>query len=148
MADVFLDDAGGLGTVTHGYTYSAHPVAAAAAMASLDVIERDDIPGNARRQGEHFMARMRGLAKHRLVGDVRGVGLMAAVELVSDRATKAAFARGDDTPARIARAAYRRGAMIRVSGSNIILSPPLVITRDEVDVLVDALDAAIAEVAQ
>ena len=147
VAEVFLNDEGAAGTITHGYTYSAHPVAAAAALASLDVIERQDVVGNAHRQGQHFLARLRELLACPLVGDVRGAGLMAAIEFVADRATRTPFARGNDTLARIARAAYRRGAMVRVSGSNIILSPPLVITREEVDVLIDALAGAIAEVA-
>lgn len=143
VAEVFDRDTTGQATVTHGYTYSAHPVAAAAALATLDILEQDDIPGNAARVGAHLQARLAPFAqRHRIVGDVRGVGLMACLEMVSDQASRTAFTRSSDVPARVAREAYRRGAMVRISGPNLILSPPLIITREEVDVLVDILDAA------
>lgn len=148
VAEVF--DAGdtSLGAITHGYTYSAHPVAAAAALATLDILEREDVVGNVVRVGAHLQRRLRDIgAASRLVGDVRGVGLMACLELVADKATRAAFPRGARPPADVARAAYRRGAMLRVSGPNIILSPALTITREEVDVLCDTLKDSLAEVA-
>lgn len=146
IVDAFLEAPAGLGAITHGYTYSAHPVAAAAALESLKLVEELDLPGNAARVGAHFQARLREfLARHAHVGDVRGIGLMAAIEMVESKASRKTLPRGSDLPLKVARAAYRRGAMVRVSGPNIILSPPLVITREEVDILVDALDAAFAE---
>jgi len=136
-----------LATVTHGYTYSAHPVAAAAAVATLEYLERVDVVGHAAREGAHFMARLRDIGqRHRLVGDVRGVGLMGCLELVADRATKAAFPRGAKEMNQVAREAYRRGAMIRTSGANIILSPALTIERAQIDLLCDALDASLTAV--
>lgn len=136
-----------LATVTHGYTYSAHPVAAAAAVATLDYLQNVDVVGNAARVGAHFMDRLRDLgARHRLVGDVRGVGLMGCLELVADRATKAAFPRGAKEVNAVAREAYRRGAMIRTSGANVILSPALTIEREQIDLLCDALDGALSAV--
>jgi adenosylmethionine-8-amino-7-oxononanoate aminotransferase len=136
-----------LATVTHGYTYSAHPVAAAAAVATLDYLQKVDVVGNAKRVGAHFMDRLHDIGRrHRLVGDVRGVGLMGALELVADRATKAAFPRGAKEVNQVAREAYRRGAMIRTSGANIILSPALTIEAAQIDVLCDALDAALTAV--
>lgn len=147
VADVFDGGDAAFGAVTHGYTYSAHPVAAAAALATLDILQREDVVGNAARQGEHLLRRMREIgAGSRLVGDVRGVGLMACFELVADKATKASFARGANEPMAIARAAYEMGAMIRVSGPNIILSPALTISREQVDLLCDILQQAINEV--
>jgi adenosylmethionine-8-amino-7-oxononanoate aminotransferase len=71
---------------------------------------------------------------------------MACIELVESKAGRKTLPRGSDLPLKVARAAYRRGAMVRVSGPNIILSPPLVITREETDILIDALDAAFGEV--
>ncbi len=144
IADVFIGSPGG--AITHGYTYSAHPVAAAAALESLKLVEELDLPGNAARVGARFQARLSEfVARHAHVGDARGVGLMACLELVEDKRSKKTLPRGNELTANVARAAYRRGAMVRVSGPNIILSPPLVITQEEADHLVDILDAAFAE---
>ncbi len=147
LAQVFQAGDASLGSVAHGYTYSGHPVAAAAALATLDVIEAEDVAGNAARQGAYLLARLRDLQRRsRLIGDVRGAGLMVGLELVADKATKAAFARGASAPMAVTRAAYRRGAMVRNSSSNIILSPALTISREEIDVLCDVLEGAFAEV--
>jgi len=95
------------------------------------------------------MARLRDIGvRHRMVGDVRGVGLMGCLELVADRATKATFPRGAKEVNQVAREAYRRGAMIRTSGANIILSPALTIERHQVDALCDAIDGALTAVEQ
>ena len=147
VAEGFMKGDAGLGSIGHGYTYSGHPVAAAAALATLDILEREDVVGNAARQGEHLMARLRDIAsRSRLIGDVRGVGLMVCLELVADQAKKTPLPRGAKEVGAVARSAYRRGAMVRTSGSNIIMSPALTINRAEIDVLCDALDAAFAEV--
>jgi adenosylmethionine-8-amino-7-oxononanoate aminotransferase len=136
-----------LGTVTHGYTYSAHPVAAAAALATLDILEREDIPGRAGREGAHLMQRLQAMGKRfKLIGDVRGIGLMVCIEMVADKATKAPFGRGAKEVSTVAREAYRRGAMVRTSGANIILSPALTIERAQIDLLCDVLEAAFAAV--
>lgn len=147
VADAFLADTAGLGTVAHGYTYSGHPVAAAAALATLDELEEKDVVGNVARVGAHFQARMAEFeSKFSFVGNVRGVGLMTGIEMVSDKAQRTPLPRSSDIPARVAREAYQRGAMVRISGPNMILSPPLVITREEIDHLVDILEAAFATV--
>jgi adenosylmethionine-8-amino-7-oxononanoate aminotransferase len=136
-----------MGTINHGYTYGAHPVGAAAALATLDIIEREDIPARAAREGEYFLARLRAMEKRfRIVGDVRGVGLMAGIELVADKRTRTTFARGAPELARVHREAYKRGAMIRLSAANIILSPALTIERPQLDLLCDALEGAFAAV--
>lgn len=147
VADAFLADSSGAGTIAHGYTYSGHPVAAAAALATLDVLESQDIAGNAARVGAHLQARLGAFAQRfGFVGDVRGRGLMSGIEMVSDKAARSPLARSSDIPQRVAREAYRRGAMVRISGPNMILSPPLIITREEVDHLVDILEASFAAV--
>ncbi len=145
VAEVFHNADAGAGAVAHGYTYSGHPVAAAAALATLDVLEKEDVVGNAGRQGAYLIERLQALGQRsRLVGDVRGVGLMVCIEMVADKKTKASFARGAKEVSAVAREAYRLGAMVRTSGPNIILSPALTIDRSEIDVLCDALDAAFA----
>jgi adenosylmethionine-8-amino-7-oxononanoate aminotransferase len=131
-----------LGTINHGYTYGAHPVAAAAALATLDIIESDDIPARAAREGRYFLERLHAMKRFRIVGDVRGVGLMAGIELVADQRTRAPFPRGAPELTRVHREAYKRGAMVRLSGANIILSPALSIERAQLDLLCDALEGA------
>jgi len=84
------------------------------------------------------------MKRFRIVGDVRGVGMMAGIELVADKATKGAFPVGAPELARVHRETYRRGAMIRLSGPNIILSPALTIERSQLDLLCDALEGAFA----
>ena len=147
VADVFSSGDASLGAVSHGYTYSAHPVGAAAALATLDILGREDILGNVKRQGDYLMQRLQELGKRsRLIGNVRGVGLMLCIEMVADKATKAPFGRGAKEVASVAREAYLRGAMVRTSGANIILSPALTIERSQVDLLCDALEGAFAKV--
>lgn len=147
VTEAFESADAALATVTHGYTYSAHPVGAAAAVATLDYLQRVDVVGNAEREGAYFMGRLHDLGRrHRLVGDVRGIGLMGCLELVVDQATRATFPRGAKEVSRVAREAYQRGAMIRTSGPNIILSPALTIERNQIELLCDALDAALAAV--
>ena len=146
VAEVFEADTTGAAAVGHGYTYSAHPVAAAAALATLDILERDDIPGHAGRVGARLQAQLADLHRFSMVGDVRGVGLMAGIEMVSDKAKRTPLTRNSDIPARVAREAYQRGLMVRISGPNLILSPPLVISESEVDFMVDVLRASFAAV--
>ena len=147
IADVFDADTTGAASVSHGYTYSAHPVAAAAALATLDLIEELDIPAHAGRMGKRLHERLRDFTERfSFVGDVRGLGLMAGIEMVSDKANRTPMPRTSDVPARVAKEAYRRGLMVRISGPNLILSPPLVMTFEEVDQMVDILEASFAAV--
>jgi adenosylmethionine-8-amino-7-oxononanoate aminotransferase len=147
VAEVFSSSDSGFAAVTHGYTYSAHPVAAAAALATLDILGREDVLGNVRTQGAHLLKRLQALGERSaLIGDVRGTGLMVAIEMVADKRTKAPFGRGAKEVTEVAREAYRLGAMVRTSGPNIILSPALTISRDEVDFLCDMLEAAFTKV--
>ena len=147
LAAAFAASDSPFAAISHGYTYSAHPVAAAAALATLDVLEREDVLGNVRAQGAYLLERLQALGRRSpLIGDVRGIGLMVAIEMVADKQTKAPFGRGAKEVTEVAREAYRLGAMVRTSGANIILSPALTISRAEIDVLCDVLDAAFARV--
>jgi putrescine aminotransferase len=147
VAQVFSDDKTGQAAVGHGYTYSAHPVAAAAALATLDQIEALDVPGNAGRVGAVMQERLRKLEQScSFVGNVRGVGLMLGIEMVDDKALRTPMPRSSDIPARVAKEAYQRGLMVRISGPNLILSPPLVISLEEVNHLCDVLEASFAAV--
>lgn len=143
VAEAFEADKTSFGAIGHGYTYSAHPVGCAAALAALSETRRLDLAANAKARGAELQAGLAKLKeKHEVVGDVRGIGLMGALELVSDRATKKAADK--KMMAKAAEGAYAEGVMIRVSGSNIILSPPLILSADEVQVILGALDKAFA----
>ncbi len=144
VAEVFESDESGRAAIGHGYTYSGHPVGAAAAIACLAETQRLDVAANAAARGAELFEGLQELGrKHEAIGDVRGGrGLMCALELVSDRATKAAPAK--DVPARVQQVAYENGAMVRMSGANIIMSPPLVLTSGDVQTVLSALEAGLS----
>lgn len=146
VAEVFESDDTGKGSIGHGYTYSAHPVGAAAALACLAETEKLKVHENAAARGGELFAGLEALkAKHDLIGDVRGgAGLMCALELVSDRAAKTPADKA--TVARVHEATYEAGVMVRVSGANVILSPPLVITAQDVQTILAALDEGLSAV--
>lgn len=125
------------GLFAHGYTYSGHPVAAAAALANLDVIESEGLVQNAATVGAHLQARLReAVGQHELVGEVRGVGLIAGVELVADRSTKEPFDRSLGVARRLHELLLEEGLICRPVFDTLAFSPPLVITEDEVDEVV------------
>jgi putrescine aminotransferase len=144
IARTFVEADSAHGTITHGYTFSAHPVAAAVALATLDILEREAVIANAAEQGRYLNERLAAMARRcKLVGDARGIGLMGCLELVADKATRAPLPRGAKEVTQVAREAYRRGAMVRTSGGNIILSPALTIERAQLELLCDALEGAL-----
>jgi len=141
IANAFEENRDGFGSIGHGYTYSAHPVGAAAALATLREIDKVDVAGNAALRGDELIAGCRKLQdQHAMIGDVRGKGLMISLELVADRKTKQAL--GKDKMETVLQTAYKDGVMVRISGNNVILSPSLVITSDHVAVILSALDSA------
>lgn len=146
VAEVFEQDTSGRAAIGHGYTYSGHPVGAAAALACLQETLRLNVPQNAAARGQELHQGLLALqARHALIGDVRGGhGLMCAMELVSDQASKSAPDK--QTLARLQEVTYRNGAMVRISGPNIILSPPLVLTAEDVQGILTALEAGFAAV--
>lgn len=143
VAEVFEADKTSFGAIGHGYTYSGHPVGCAAGLAALSETKRLNLAGNAAARGPELMAALEALkAKHDLIGDVRGKGLMAALELVSDRAAKKPADKA--LMARVAEGAYQAGVMIRVSGNNIILSPPLILTSADIARIAAAIDTGLS----
>ncbi|NUB45236.1 aminotransferase class III-fold pyridoxal phosphate-dependent enzyme [Fertoebacter nigrum] len=144
VAQVFERDETGRAAIGHGYTYSGHPVGAAAALACLAETQRLRVNENAAARGAELHAGLLALqGRHEAIGDVRGGhGLMLALELVADRATKKPADKA--VPARVQQVAYQEGAMVRVSGANIILSPPLILTSGDVQVILSALDAGLS----
>jgi 4-aminobutyrate---pyruvate transaminase len=142
-----VDESKKIGTFGHGYTYSAHPVAAAVALETLAIYQERDMIGHVRDVAPLFQRRLRALADHTLVGEARGVGLIGAIELVADKTTKATFEPVGRAGAVVNGLAQEHGLIVRAMGDSIALCPPLVITEEDInqvfDRLTKALDAAI-----
>jgi L-2,4-diaminobutyrate transaminase len=138
------------GVFGHGYTYTAHPVAAAAALANLDIIEHDGLVEQAAARGARLHAQLHeAFDDHPLVGEVRGVGLIAAVELVARRDPPLAFDRALGVGARVARGCLERGLITRAlpDADTIAFSPPFVVSEEEIDAMVSRARDAVDEVA-
>lgn len=146
IVEAFESDTSGTGFIGHGYTYSGHPVGAAAAIACLAETKRLNVVDNAAARGKQLYDGVLALKeKYEVIGDVRGGhGLMVAIELVSDRETKTSIDK--ETPMRLQDAVYQNGVMVRVSGPNVILSPPLILTEDDTSKIISALDAGFASI--
>ena len=143
LTDAFETSKSPLASIGHGYTYSGHPVGAAAALATLAETKRLNLPVNAAARGAELLAGLDALkAKHAFVGDVRGKGLMCALELVSDREKKSPPAK--EMVQKVQDIAYKAGVMVRTSGPNIIISPPLIITAQDVQRILSALDEGLS----
>lgn len=131
------------GLFSMGLTYFGHPVACAAALKNIEIMERENLLGNARSVGTHLQATAASLINLPIVGDVRGSNLMLGIELVSDKATKAPLHKAAD----IARSCLERGVMVRPIGNKIVVSPPIIIDTDQCDTIVSAINDSILEFA-
>lgn len=140
------DESERLGVYGHGYTGSGHPVAAAVAVENLKIIEERKLVDNARDTGAHMQARLRELADHPLVGEVRGVGLIAAVELVGNKETKEPLEKVGNLGGLVNAAMVNNGVITRNMGDSLGFCPPMIITPEQVDVMVDATKKSIDEV--
>jgi len=130
---------------SHASTFGGNPVCIAAALATLDVIEKEGLLRNSQEVGDHMLRRMASWPKkHKIVGDVRGRGLMIGVEIVKDQTTREYGASERD---RVVQRAFERGILFLGCGpSTIRIAPPLIVTKDEADVAMDALEESIASV--
>jgi putrescine---pyruvate transaminase len=130
----------------HGYTYSGHPVGCAAGLAAVEIIEKERLSENARHVGEYFLQKLSALtSRHEVIGDVRGKGLMIAVELVKNRATKEPFSPADSYPTEISNLCVAAGVMLRTIVNKFIISPPLTFTRTHTDEVVQVFDRCLTE---
>ena len=145
-ACVARDDLNVAGPWAYGhYTHEKNPVTAAAALATLEVIEREGLVEQAARVGAHALERLYALKdRHPLIGDVRGRGLLLGLELVSDRARKTPA--GDAAEAVLYRALSRGLSFKTTMGNTLTLTPPLITTREQMDDAIDILDTCLAEV--
>ena len=136
-----------LGIFGHGYTYTAHPVCAAVALEAIKIYEERDIVSHVRRIGPQLQSGLRAFRDHPLVGEVRGVGMMAAVELVRNKASRAAFDPSDGVGAYFGQQAIRNGLIVRTIGDSICLAPPLIITEEQINLVLDKFGRALDETA-
>jgi taurine---2-oxoglutarate transaminase len=136
----------------HGHTYEAHPITLKPAVATIHEMQRHDLVHRARRMGDYLGPKLHALAaKHPSIGEVRGLGLFWALDLVKDRATREPFntmaQKVDGTPLvvdKVAADLLKRGVAIQAWISHLIVAPPLIVEESDLDVAVDALDAALA----
>jgi adenosylmethionine-8-amino-7-oxononanoate aminotransferase len=130
----------------HAYTYSGHPTCCAVALRNLELLEKEGLVERAEKMGARLLAGLRTLQDLKAVGDVRGLGLMCAVELVADRATKAPFDPPQNVIGRVRKAWEARGLFTRVVRDIILLAPPLIITESQVDRVVEIVRGSISAV--
>ena len=135
------------GNFAHGFTYAGHPVAAAVALEVQKIYAEMDIVARAKRLGSVLRATLGRLKAHRLVGDVRGVGLIAGIELMRDGEKRIPFDSGLNVGVRVEEAARRHGLILRVVGDRLVFAPPLVIEADEIEQIGERLERALNEVA-
>ena len=145
MYEPFVDASAEAGVFGHGFTYSGHPVCAAVALRNLELMEERDIFAHAAAVGAVFQQRLENLAAHPIVGDVRGRGLLGALELMADRDTKAAFPSAQGVGAYCAARCAAHGLITRHIGDVMALCPPLIITTDQVDELFTKMERALDE---
>jgi putrescine aminotransferase len=143
VAEVFESNTDAFGDIGHGYTYSGHPVGAAAALATLKELETQDLAANSAARGAELHAGLQKLKEtYDCIGDVRGIGLMQALELVSDRENKTPLDK--QSMNKLLESVYQENVMVRISGNNVIMSPPLIIDSGHVDKILAALNAGLS----
>ncbi len=144
----------GSGTLLHGFTYSAHPVSAAAGLAVLDYLEQNNLVASVESKGAELRAALAPLHKSPIVGDIRGMGLLLGIEFVRDAKTREPFDSALNIASRVYDVALRRGVLTYPiqgcadgsRGDHILLAPPFTISSDEIQLLATALRDSIAEV--
>ncbi|MEW5910591.1 MAG: aminotransferase class III-fold pyridoxal phosphate-dependent enzyme, partial [Thermodesulfobacteriota bacterium] len=145
----------GNGTFVHGHTYSQNPLSCSIASAVLDYIRKHGLVERCAVMGNYLLNKLHHLYRHRIVGDVRGLGLMAGVEFVKNRDTKEPFDPKLKINTRIGNRAFENGLITYpggggadgIRGDHILLAPPFIITEAQIDELVRILDEAVAEIA-
>jgi len=137
------DESNRIGTFGHGFTGGGHPVAAAVALENLAIIEERGLVDNARTVGAHLLKRLNALASHDLVGEVRGVGMIAAVELVGDKAAKTPWQGVGALGTLVNAHLQKNGVISRNMGDSLAFCPPMIISKPQVDTMIDAFEASL-----
>ena len=140
MFDAIVEAAGGVGLFAHGLTYAGHPVAAAVALRNLELMEERGLMAHATRMGPILQDKLAPIADHPLVGNLRGIGLIAGLELVADKATKAQYPPAEKMAFKVAAACLAEGLIVRaLPGDVVAICPPLIIDEAQIDELVEKL---------
>jgi 4-aminobutyrate---pyruvate transaminase len=143
--EAFRKQSGELGTFGHGFTYTGHPVCAAVALRTLELMEERQILAHVRRVSPRFQERLKANADHPLVGEARGIGLIGAIELSADKARRKPFDPALKMGARLAAMAQEEGLIVRpLPGDCIGFCPPLIIDDDQIDEMFDRFERALA----
>jgi len=132
-----------IGVFSHGFTWGGHPVCAAVALETLRIYEEDGILAHVRKVAPRMQAGLRRFADHPLVGEVRGIGLIGAVELVADKATRAPFDPAQAVGAFLMKRAQEHGLISRALGESIAFCPPLIITEAEINLMLERFALAL-----
>lgn len=142
------DQSSVIGTFAHGFTGGGHPVAAAVALENIAIIEEEGLVERADKMGQLLQKALRGFESHELVGNVRGVGLIGAVELVADKGTKAPFGEPGTLGRYLVARAQENGLVLRAIGDSIAFCPPLIISETEIDQLISRFARALDQTAE
>ncbi|MCF1434443.1 aminotransferase class III-fold pyridoxal phosphate-dependent enzyme [Agrobacterium vitis] len=141
VAEVLINE---VGDFNHGYTYSGHPVCAAAALENIRILEEEKLVERVRDDiGPYFATALASLADHPCVGEVVSLGLIGAVQLTADKASRRRFAKPDDVGAQVRNQCVASGVIVRATGDRMLFSPPFIISRAEVDQAVEVLGKAL-----
>ncbi|NJN18665.1 MAG: aspartate aminotransferase family protein [Oscillochloris sp.] len=132
----------------HAFTYSGHPTSCAVALVNIAIIEQEGLVANAAAMGDHMLDGLMELDELPIVGNVRGQGMMAAVELVADKATKEPFPASANIGVRVAKELTARGLFTRILGDTILLAPPLVCDAATIDRIVTIVGESIAAISE
>ena len=144
LSDIVEQESGKIGTFGHGFTYTGHPVAAAVALKTIEIYQARDIVGHVREVTPQFAKRLHALADHPMVGEAVSVGLLGAIELVADKATKKSFDPTKQVAATVNAFALEEGLIVRpLLGDRIAFCPPLVIDEAEINELFDRFERAL-----
>ena len=143
--DALVSQSEKIGIFSHGFTYSGHPVTSAVALETLKIYEERDIVSHVRSMAPRMQAGLRLFADHPLVGEVRGIGLVGAVELVADKSIKASFDPALGVGAFLNKRAHHHGLILRALGDSIAFCPPLIINEAEIDLMLDRFALALED---
>jgi 4-aminobutyrate--pyruvate transaminase len=142
------DESNKLGVFGHGFTYSAHPVPAAVALETLKIYEERDIVSHVRKVAPRMQTAMRRLADYPFVGEVRGLGLIAGIEVVRNKATKESFDPAMRAAAELEAKCLEQGLIVRAIGDTVAVSPPLIISENEMERLLSMLEQGVKHFAE
>jgi 4-aminobutyrate--pyruvate transaminase len=145
MSQLIEDESGRVGSFGHGYTYTGHPVAAAVALKTIEIFQERDLVGHVRSVSPRFLSRLTSLRDHPLVGEAAGIGLIGAIEIVSDKSHKTNFPPEKLAAPTICRFIEEEGVIARpMLGDRIALCPPLIITEEEIDEMFDRFERGLS----